>query len=124
VPIGLKAVQSNNDDSALMRQYLSATYGFGGAVPIATIVPDANIALGASVAGTAGTTGAEPSFDNPVAARTQQLNSQRDVFKGGTWKLTVAFKGFELTPDQAAMVTDPDFQSVIQSECGCSCYSR
>lgn len=123
VPIGLKAVQSNTDDSAQMRNYLSATYGFGGAIP-ANFTPDVNINAGASITGTAGTTGAEPSFDTPVAAQSIRLFGNRKAYKGGTWKLTIAFKGFELTPDQAALIQDPTTQQVIQSECGCSCYAR
>lgn len=124
IPIGLKAVANNaSDDQLLMRQYLSATYGFGGAIP-ADFTPDQNIAVGASVAGTAGTTGAEPSFDTPVAPQSERLNGDRTVFKGGSWKLTVAFKGFELTPSQADVYKDPDFQSALASECGCACYSR
>jgi hypothetical protein len=121
IPIGLKAVQSNNDDSGLMRRYLSATYGFGGTSP-ASFTQSSAIAAGASIAGTGGVTGAEPSLDTPVAAQSQQVNSQRVAYKGGTWKLTVAFKGFELTPDQAALVNqNPDVQTAIQNECGCSC---
>ena len=121
IPIGLKAVQSNTDDSNLMRQYLSATYGFGGTAP-ANFTQSTAIAAGASITGTAGTTGAEPSLDTPVAAQSQRLFAQRVNYKGGTWKLTVAFKGFELTPDQAALVNqNPDVQATIQSECGCSC---
>ena len=65
--------------------------------------------------------GAEPSFDTPVAARSQQLNANRKVYKGGTWKLTVAFKGFEFTSEQAALAQDPDVQNAIRSECGCAC---
>ncbi len=123
VPIGLKAQQSNNDDSTLMRQYLSCTYGQQGS-PVtgpAVITPDININLGASTAGTASVTGVEPSLDSPSVANSQQLNSQRLIFKGGSWKLTVAFKGFELTPDQAQLVQDVDVQRAIQSECGCTC---
>jgi hypothetical protein len=127
IPIGLKAVQSNTDDSALMRQYLSCTYGAIGGGPAAgpaVVTPDINVNTGVNNPGTAGTTGAEPSLDTPVAAQSIGLNGQREIYKGGAWKLTVAFKGFELTPDQAALMGDPGFQSAIQSECGCACYSR
>jgi hypothetical protein len=121
VPIGLKAVQSNTDDSNAMRQYLSWTNGFGGVGP-ANFTPSTAVLTGASIAGTPGITGAEPSLDTPVAPQSQQLNSNRVEYKGGGWKLTVAFKGFELTPDQAALLDqNPDIQSAIQSECGCAC---
>ena len=126
VPIGLAAKQSNTDDSNLMRAYLSATYNgvtginLPGTIP-ANMTPDLNINAGASIAGTPAVTGAEPSFDTPVAARSQQLNSNRKIYKGGTWKLTVAFKGFEFTSEQAALAQDPDVQNAIRSECGCAC---
>jgi hypothetical protein len=121
IPIGLKAVQTNPDDAAFMRNYLSATQGLGGAVPVADITPDVNIPSGLNVTGTAGVTGAEPSFDTPVAAQSIYLNTDRKIFKGGSWKLTVAFKGFELTPAQAAQIADPNFQTALASECGCAC---
>jgi hypothetical protein len=122
IPIGLKARQSNTDDGSLMRQYFSATYGFGGAAPV-SFTPSSVISPGASVAGTSAVTGAEPSLDSPVAPRSQQLNGARVAYKGGAWKLTIAFKGFELTADQAQGITDPDVQRAIQAECGCTCNS-
>lgn len=126
VPIGLQARQTNTDDSNLMRSYLSATYnGVTGITPPGTIpanfTADQNLLAGASRAGTAGTTGAEPSFDTPVAPQSQQINANRKIYKGGTWKLTVAFKGFEFTSQQAALAADPDVQAAIQAECGCAC---
>lgn len=129
VPIGLQAVQSNTDDSNLMRAYLSATYnGVTGITPPGTIpanfTADANLNTGASRAGTAAVTGAEPSLDNPIAPRSQQLNANRKIYKGGTWKLTVAFKGFEFTSEQAALASDPDVQAAIAAECGCACRGK
>jgi hypothetical protein len=129
VPIGLQAVQSNTDDSNLMRAYLSATYnGVTGITPPGTIpanfTADQNLNAGASRAGTAAVTGAEPSLDNPIAPRSQQINANRKIYKGGTWKLTVAFKGFEFTSEQAALAGDPEVQAAIAAECGCACRGK
>lgn len=126
VPIGLQARQTNTDDANLMRAYLSATYNGVTGINLPATIPanmtaDQNVTAGASRAGTAQVTGAEPSLDTPVAPRSQQLNGNRKVYKGGTWKLTVAFKGFEFTSEQAALAQDPDVQAAIRSECGCAC---
>jgi hypothetical protein len=120
VPLGLKAVQQAQDDAQLMRNYLDASYGLGsGAIP-ASFTEDVNVAAGAGVAQVvAGFTGQEPSLDTPIAPQFQQLTATRNIFKGGGFKITVAFKGFELTPDQAQLVGDIDFQTVLRSECGC-----
>jgi hypothetical protein len=118
VPLGLKAQVSNNDDQLLMQKYLSATYGFGGNSP-AAFTEDINVNVGAGVSQLSAQTSQEPSLDNPIAPEFVQMLSQRMPFKGGGFKLTVAFKGYELTPDQAALVTDVDMRTAIQSECGC-----
>ena len=119
VPIGLKAQVSAEDDAALQRAYFDATYGFGGTSP-GVFTEDENILVGDGTTDIVpGVTGQEPSLDSPSLPQFQQLQAQRAVFKGGAWKLTVAFKGFELTPDQAQMVKSIDFQNVLQSECGC-----
>lgn len=122
VPLGLKAVAAQNasDDTTLMRNYLDASYGLGsGAIP-ASFTEDVNVNSGPGIANiVAGVTGMEPSLDTPIAPEFQQLLAQRNIFKGGGFKITVAFKGFELTPDQAALVGDIDFQAVLKSECGC-----
>ena len=121
VPLGLKAVVSAQDDQLLMQNYLDASYGLGtGAIP-ASFTEDANVNVGPGIANiVAGVTGMEPSLDTPIAPQFQQLLAQRNIFKGGGFKITVAFKGFELTPDQAAMVSQIDFQTVLKSECGCT----
>ena len=119
VPLGLKAQVQSEDDQKLMQQYLSATYGFGGASP-AAFTEDINVAVGQNVAQiTTGVTQQEPSLDNPSAPQYIPMLAQRMPFKGGGFKITVAFKGYELTPDQASMVTNPDMRSAIQNECGC-----
>jgi hypothetical protein len=120
VPLGLRAQQIASDDAQKMRNYLDASYGLGtGAIP-ASFTEDQNVNVGPGIANiVAGVTGMEPSLDTPIAPQFQQLLAQRNIFKGGGFKITVAFKGFELTPDQAALVGQIDFQSVLRSECGC-----
>lgn len=118
VPLGLKAQVSNSDDQGLMQKYLSATYGFGGSAP-AQFTEDLNVNVGNSVNQITAQTSQEPSLDNPIAPEFIQRLTQRMPFKGGGFKLTVAFKGYELTPDQAALVQDIDMRTAIQSECGC-----
>lgn len=119
VPLGLKAQVQSSDDQQLMQKYLSATYGFGGAPP-AQFTEDVNVAIGNNVAQiTSGVTQQEPSLDSPSAPEFVRMLSQRMPFKGGGFKITVAFKGYELTPDQASMVQNPDVRAAIQSECGC-----
>jgi hypothetical protein len=120
VPIGLKAQVSAQSDQLQMQNYLSASCGFGAGVIPATFTEDTNVNIGAGIANiVAGVTGMEPSLDTPIAPQFQQLLAQRTIYKGGGFKITMAFKGFELTPDQAAMVQSVDFQSVLKSECGC-----
>lgn len=118
VPLGLKAQVSNDDDQIQMQKWLSATYGFGGSAP-AAFTDDINVNAGPGVTMLSAQTAQEPSLDNPSAPQFINRYSQRAPVKGGSWKLTCAFKGYELTPDQAAMVQNPDMRSAIQSECGC-----
>lgn len=125
-PIGLKAQVSAQDDQILMQQWLDASFSGGptglsaGVVP-ATMTEDAFISTGATVAGTGSTTGVEPSLDAVEVDNSMQPFAQRDYYKGGSWKLRVAFKGFELTPDQAEMWTnDKSLQDAVRQECGCS----
>ena len=119
VPLGLKAVVSSSDDQLRMQQFLSATYGFGGSAP-AQFTEDLNVNVGGGVAElTGGVTSQEPSLDSGNAPHYVQTYAQRMPFKGGTWKITVAFKGYELTPDQAALVQNIDMRTAIMSECSC-----
>ncbi len=118
VPIGLRADVANSDDQILMQNWFAASQGFTGIVP-ASFTADSNINSGNGVTGTT-TIGAEPSLDNPVAAQGITTQSQRVIFKGGTFKVTVALKGFELTDDQAAMLSDPNVRAALQGSCGCT----
>jgi hypothetical protein len=118
VPIGLRADVANSDDQLLMQQWFAASQGFPGFVP-ASFTADQNIVSGNGVVGTT-TIGAEPSLDAAVAAQGITTQSQRVIYKGGTFKITVAIKGFELTDDQASMLSSPDVRSALQSSCGCT----
>ena len=71
------------------------------------------------------TIGAEPSLDNPVLPQGITTITDRVVYKGGGFKLTIAMKGFELTDDQAKLVQDggSEFLSALTSGCGCQCPS-
>jgi hypothetical protein len=123
VPIGLRADVKNSDDQLLMQQWLSASQLLNGAVP-GDYTAFANLASGAGVTGTA-VIGAEPSLDNPVLPQGITTITDRVVYKGGGWKITVALKGFELTDDQAQMVQagGSGFLGQLQSATGCCCPS-
>ncbi len=116
MPLGLYALQSNNDDADKMRAALSSQYTFGSTP--ATFTEDANINVGAGVTG-GGNTGMEPSLDSPSTPQGQTLLAQRTIYKGGGFKVSIGFKGFELTPDQADLVKDTSMMQAIASDCGC-----
>ena len=120
VPLGLKAQVASTVDQDLMRNYIDATYGFGGTAP-AAFTESSLITATSSVAGTAGTTGVELSL-NPSGALAEslQMGAPRVAFKGSPWRMTVGFKGWELTPEQAEMIRqDAGARDAIQSGCGC-----
>ena len=121
VPIGLRADVKNSDDQAFMQQWLSASQLLNGVIP-GDYTAYKNLNIGAGVTA-AGAVGQEPSLDNPVTPQGITTITDRVVFKGGTWKLTVALKGFELTDDQAqALLTSPDARAAL-NENGCCCPS-
>lgn len=120
VPIGLRMDVKNSDDQIMMQQWLAASQLLNGSVP-ADFTSYQQINSGAGV--TAGTlVGMEPSLDTPVAAEPITTITDRVIFKGGTWKLTMALKGFELTDDQAQLVaSSPDFRQALMEGSGCCC---
>lgn len=129
MPIGLKAQQTSADDANLMQAYLDIAFsGYSpvglpasgaGTIP-ASFTDDSLIASGNSIAGTAATTGVEPSLDSPSVANSLELPAQRDYYKGGGFKVTVAFKGYEMTPEQAdAWTNDVNIRRAVETECGC-----
>jgi hypothetical protein len=118
VPLGLKAQVSNLTAQKQMQNFMSATCGFGGSAP-AAFTADANINVGSGVGLISGQTSQEPSLDNPSAPEYVGMFSQRMPVKGGRWSITMAFKGYELTPDQASTVQTTDMRTAIQTECNC-----
>jgi hypothetical protein len=119
VPLGLKAQVASSDDQLLMQQYFDATQGLGGTIP-AAMTPFGNINAGASNQGTAGQTGVELSLDAALALdESIGLFGQRAIFKGGPFRITVGFKGWELTPEQAEMLRNQDVRSALEQGCGC-----
>jgi hypothetical protein len=120
VPIGLRMDVTNSDDQAFMQQWIAASQLLNGSVP-ADFTSFNNVATGAGVTG--GTlVGMEPSLDTPVAAQGITTIIDRVIYKGGTWKMTVGLKGFELTDDQAQLVaTDSTFRSQLMEGAGCCC---
>ena len=118
VPIGIRADVKNDDDQSLMQQYFAASQIQNNIVP-ADLTSYQNVLAGAGVAGSA-QIGNEPSLDNPVAAQPITTITDRIVFKGGGFKITVGLKGYELTDDQADMLRqNPDFAAALTSNCGC-----
>ena len=71
-----------------------------------------------------GETSTEPALDETSDFDTINVYGERTIFKGGNWRLTVGFRGFELQPEQQTFLLDPAFLDRIKSECGCSCYVR
>ena len=127
VPIGLRAAVSNDEDQALMQQYLSATNGLGGTIP-AQFSNDRNINAGGgagftgtgSIAGTAAFTGVELTLDPGGAIQiAQQVPSSRVEFKGGAFKVSVAMRGYEVDEATKDALQDPAISDIINSECGC-----
>ena len=126
IPIGLRAVQSNDAYANLMRAYLSATQSLGGVIP-PSMTPSTLISTGSSAGApgwVSGETSTEPALDETSDFDTINVYGERTIFKGGNWRLTVGFRGFELQPEQQTFLLDPAFLDRIKSECGCSCYVR
>ena len=120
VPLGLKLQVQSSVDQLLMQQQLDATNGFGGVIP-GTFTDSPLITNGSSIAGTSGTTGVELSLDPSGAlAESLQLNAARTIFKGSPWRMTVGFKGWELSPEQAEMIRQDDgIRQMVSAQCGC-----
>jgi hypothetical protein len=47
-----------------------------------------------------------------------QVFSDRVVYKGGRWSLTLAFKGVEMSADQAALYKDASTRQMISAATG------
>ena len=120
VPLGLKIQVQSSVDQALMQQQLDATYGLGGgAAPAITDSPLINLTN--TIAGTSGQTGVELSLDPSGAlANSLQTGAGRVIYKGSPWRMTVGFKGWELSPEQAEMIRQDDqVRNAVAASCGC-----
>jgi hypothetical protein len=121
VPLGLKLQVQSTVDQILMQQQFDATSGFGGAIPGS--FADSPLLLNTTtIAGTTGTTGVELSLDPAGAlAESLQVPTGRTIFKGSPWRMTVAFKGWELSPEQAEMIRQDDgVRASVGAQCGCT----
>lgn len=114
VPIGLTAVQQNQDLVNAMQAWLDGQFGLG----TNDFTESANMATGPTAPGTGGVTSVEPSFDAVSVANTIQVFADRIVLKGGRWSLTLAFKGVEMSSDQAALYKDSTTRQMISSATG------
>ena len=118
IPIGLRADVSNSNAQNYMQQWLAASQLLNGVVP-ADFTSYQNLLTGAGVTA-GGSVGMEPSLDNSVAAEPITTITDRVIYKYGPWNLTVALKGFELTDDQAQMISQGGsaVKDMLQSQCG------
>jgi hypothetical protein len=114
VPIGLTAVQQSEDFVLAMQAWLDVNFGLG----TNDFTESVNINTGATIGGTPGLTGVEPSFDAVSVANSLQVFADRVVFKGGRWSLTLAFKGVEMSSDQAALYKDGTTRAMISANTG------
>ena len=114
VPIGLTAVVQNTDFMNAMQAWLDPFFGLG----TNDFTESANVLGGPTVAGTVNVTGVEPSLDNVSVANNLQVFADRVVYKGGRWSLTLAFKGVELSSDQAALYKDQTTRQMISAATG------
>jgi hypothetical protein len=52
----------------------------------------------------------------PAAEALQRVVTERAIFKGGTFKLSLMFKGFEVSPEMLdTLMQDSDFKSAMTS---------
>ena len=98
IPIGLLLQMADQYHYDQMQRYISVSEA-GAAVP--ANVPFASIFSGTAgaaytTAGAAGVTAAEQTLDATTNLVTQQVNTTRDIYKGGSWELEFLFKGYEI----------------------------
>ena len=114
VPIGLFLQENDQVQGDTMRDYLSITQGFGGAIP--PIVTDEQNILAAPTA-SGGNIMLERTLDG--ADVSQATDAERVIFKGGDLKLTLPIKGFEVTEDwYTQMSANADIRQVVMDACG------
>ena len=120
VPIGLILQECDTDQGDVMRSYLSISQSgvnYGGVGP-GVVQVASNINTGNDGTG-GGVVGDELTLDTPPVLVAQQVQSQRVIFKGGHFKLTLAIKGFEVPEDwYSYMTSNPDIKNAVMSEAG------
>jgi len=94
VPIGIFLQECDTVQGDMMRNFLSITLGYGGAIP-PSFTPDANWNEGSTATGS--NVMLERTLDGLQVA--QQVDAQRVVFEGGELKLTLPIRGFEVSQD-------------------------
>jgi len=115
VPIGLVAQENDSDQGDAMREALSITCGFGGAIP--PLVTDA-LNINAVVDGTgSGNVALERTLDTTPSNVPQQVDAERALFKAGPFKITLGVKGFEVDEDwYQTCQNNPDLRDYIMNE--------
>ena len=100
-----------------MREFLSITQNLGGAIP-PQITDAGNINSGNDGTGVAPMAN-ERTLDGLNVS--QQMLSQRAVYKGGEGKISLGVKGFYVTDDWGDFLrANPDVAAVVASDCGIS----
>ena len=114
VPIGLVMQENDSIQADTMRDYLSITQGFGGALP-PIIVPEQNVLAAPTATGV--NVMLERTLDGADVA--QQIDAERVVFKHGDLKISLLVKGFEVTEDwYTQMSANADIRQVVMDACG------
>lgn len=114
VPIGLVMQENDAVQADTMRDYLSITQGFGGALP-PIITPEQNILAAPTASG--GNIMLERTLDG--ADVSQAVDAERVVFKHGDLKISLLVKGFEVTEDwYNQMSANADIRQVVMDACG------
>lgn len=116
VPIGLFLQENDTDQGNQMREAMSITNSFGGAIP--PIVTDAGNINSVPDGTGSGNVALERTLDTSPANVPQQVDAERAIFKAGPFKLTLGVKGFEVDDDwYNACQNNADLRSIIMSEC-------
>jgi hypothetical protein len=119
IPIGLKAQESDKAQADLMRAYLSITYGLGVNIP-PQVTPDLNITPGFTATGT-GIMNEQTLDVTTPTLESQGIPTQRRMFKGGEFKISIHLKGFEVDADWYTMLkNNADLRDAFLCECGCA----
>jgi hypothetical protein len=122
VPIGLVLQANDTDQMNDMQAYLALTqsgdtYGGGVFPPVVTDTNSIGSQYDGAVPGaTSGNIGFERTFDSFNVQ--QQVATGRSVYKGGSLKLSLGVKGFEVSEDwYGIMQSNPELKSVVMQEC-------